>query len=60
MMDQEFAAYVDGLPPQDRVTVEQALMGLRHALVRTPRARHAPDHDDVLELIDVMRAVAHS
>ena len=60
MMDREFAAYVEGLPPQDRVTVEQAMAGLRDILVRTPRARRMPDHDDVLVLIDVMKAAAHS
>lgn len=32
MIDQDFAAYVEGLPPQDRRTVEQALRGLRSAL----------------------------
>lgn len=60
MMDREFAAYVEGLPPQDRITVEQALTGLREALVRTPRAHHAADHDEVLELIDVVCAAAHN
>lgn len=60
MSSQDFAAYVEGLPPQDRVTVEQAMLGLRGVLMDTPPARHAPDHDDVLVLIDVVRAATHA
>ena len=33
MVDAEFTAYLEGLPAQDRRTVEQALHGLRHALI---------------------------
>jgi|GEM_PF-5616284 len=37
MSNAEFTAYIEGLPPQDRRTVEQALHGLRHAMNQTPR-----------------------
>lgn len=60
MSSQEFAAYVEGLPPQDRVTVEQCMLGLRDVLMDTPPSRHAADYDDVLELIDVVRAATHA
>ena len=46
MMDAEFTAYIEGLPPQDRRTVEQALHGLRNAMSRTPRTEAEADGRD--------------
>lgn len=60
MSSQEFAAYVEGLPPQDRVTVEQAMAGLREVLMDLPRDGRPADHDDVLDLIDVVQAATHA
>jgi hypothetical protein len=52
MIDREFAAYVEGLPPQDRITVQQALDGLRDVLACNPRPE--PETADALLLVDVV------
>lgn len=49
MIDADFTAYVQGLPPEDRRTVEQALLGMRRFL--EPEALSA----DIILLCDVVR-----
>jgi hypothetical protein len=49
MIDADFSAYVQGLPPEDRRTVEQALLGMRRCL--EPEAISA----DIILLCDVVR-----
>jgi hypothetical protein len=58
MIDAEFSAYIEGLPPQDRRTVEQALHGLRHALWRAPRSDAViGDRNRIRELLDKIKQV---
>jgi hypothetical protein len=49
MIDADFTAYVEGLPPEDRRTVEQALKGLRRFM--EPEASSA----DIILLCNVVR-----
>jgi hypothetical protein len=59
MMDSEFAAYIEGLPAQDRRTVEQALVGLRSAMNRIPRAeRVLQGSDRITHLPKAVRDIA--
>ncbi len=56
MNDAEFTAYVQGLPPQDRRTVEQALAGLRQAMHGSPRTEAEADGKaKVRKMLDAVR-----
>ncbi len=57
MIDNDFAAYIEGLPAQDRRTVEQALVGLRSALNQVPRAE--AEVEGRLRVSEMLKAVRH-
>lgn len=60
MSDTEFTAYIEGLPPQDRLTVEQALVGLRSALSPRPRSEAEVEGRARIGLmLDSVRRIAH-
>lgn len=59
MIDSDFAAYIEGLPAQDRRTVEQALVGLRSAMNRTPQAEEeVQGRQRIGQLLKAVRDIA--